>query len=103
MLINFWGLAYGAEQMPEGYSFLPQPNAVARAVLGKSTWTVLALTVHIELFAQAHYRESVEPVEAPSALCKDVFPLHRKEESRPAIRARALSRFVFYNPLTAHH
>src|SRR5262245_41385478 len=27
-----------AEGMPEGYSFLPQPNEVASVVLGKSTW-----------------------------------------------------------------
>ena len=28
-------------------------------MLGKSTWAVLALTCHIELFSQAHYRESI--------------------------------------------
>src|SRR5205814_3623128 len=41
------------EGMPAGYSFLPQPNDVANAVLGKCTWAVLALTCHIELFTQA--------------------------------------------------
>src|SRR5215471_4490186 len=30
--------------MPAGYSFQPQPNDVANAVLAKSTWAVLALT-----------------------------------------------------------
>ena len=30
-----------AEGMPEGYSFLPQPNDVAGLVLGKPTWSVL--------------------------------------------------------------
>ena len=34
---------------------------MARAVLGKSTWAVLALTCDIELFTQAHYRASIEP------------------------------------------
>src|SRR5215218_8094748 len=32
-------------QMPAGYTFLPQPNDVATAVLSKSTWAVLALTL----------------------------------------------------------
>ena len=50
-----------AEAMPAGYTFLPQPNDVATAVLSKSTWAVLALTCHIELFTQAHYRQSIEP------------------------------------------
>ena len=35
--------------MPTGYSFLPQPNDGASVVLGKSTWSVLALTCLIEL------------------------------------------------------
>jgi hypothetical protein len=30
-----------AEQMPPGYRFLPDPNDVAHAVLGKSTWAAL--------------------------------------------------------------
>ena len=30
-----------AEGMPAGYRFLPQPNDVAQAVLGASTWAVL--------------------------------------------------------------
>ena len=33
-----------APGMPAGYSFVPQPNDVAQAVLSKSTWAVLALT-----------------------------------------------------------
>ena len=43
-----------ADGMPPGYSFVPQPNDVASVVLSKSTWAVLALTCHIELFTQAH-------------------------------------------------
>jgi hypothetical protein len=42
------------EVLPDGYRFEIDPNAVARAVLGKSSWAVLVLTLDIELFTQAH-------------------------------------------------
>ena len=71
--------------MPEGYSFAPDPNEVARAVLGKGTWAVLALTLDIELFTQLHYRESIDPNDTLSPLFKDVFLFHWKEESQHAI------------------
>src|SRR5690349_13212868 len=71
--------------MAPGYRFSPQPNEVARIVLGKSTWAVLALTLHIELFTQMHYRQSIEPDENLSPLFKDVFLYHWKEESQHAI------------------
>ena len=74
-----------AEGMPEGYTFVPEPNAVASAVLAKSTWAVLALTCHIELFVLAHYRESIEADANASELWKDVFLYHWKEESQHAI------------------
>jgi hypothetical protein len=74
-----------AEKMAPGYHFQPQPNAVAGAVLSKSTWAVLALTLHIELFTQMHYRQSIEPDENLSPLFKDVFLYHWKEESQHAI------------------
>jgi hypothetical protein len=74
-----------AEGMPAGYTFLPQPNEVASAVLSKCTWAVLALTCHIELFTQAHYRQSIEPDAQLSELWKDVFLFHWKEESQHAI------------------
>jgi hypothetical protein len=74
-----------AQGMPGGYAFLPTPNEVAGAVLSKSTWAVLALTCHIELFTQAHYRESIEPDSELSPLWKDVFLFHWKEESQHAI------------------
>ena len=45
--------------MQAGYMFAHEPNAVRSAVLGKSTWAVLALICHIELFVQGHYRESI--------------------------------------------
>jgi len=73
------------EQMPEGYRFLPQPNEVARVVLGKSTWAVLALTLHIELFTQVHYKESIEPDSRLSELWRDVFHFHWKEEAQHAV------------------
>jgi hypothetical protein len=73
------------DHMPAGYTFLPGPDEVAAAVLGKSTWAVLGLTLNIELFTQAHYKESIEPDENLSALFKDVFLYHWKEESQHAI------------------
>ena len=77
--------AMAKETMPEGYVFIPKPNDVAGAVLSKSTWAVLALTLHIELFTQQHYRQSVEPEEDMSPLFKDVLMYHWKEESQHAI------------------
>ena len=74
-----------AAGMPAGYSFKPQPNDVAGAVLSKSTWAVLGLTLDIELFTQAHYRSSIEPDPNLSELWKDVFLFHWKEESQHAI------------------
>ncbi len=71
--------------MPSGYRLAMEPDAVARAVLSKSTWAVLALTTHIELFTQAHYRESIEPRAELSPLFKDVFLFHWKEESQHAV------------------
>jgi DNA-binding CsgD family transcriptional regulator len=44
------------EQMPAGYRQTANPDDVARAVLAASTWSVLALTCHIELFTLAHYK-----------------------------------------------
>jgi hypothetical protein len=67
------------------YTFLPQPNDVATAVLSKSTWAVMALTLDIELFTQLHYRESIDPDTQLSDLFKDVFLFHWKEESQHAI------------------
>lgn len=74
-----------AEGMPAGYRFVPQANDVASVVLGKSTWAVLALTCHIELFTQVHYHESIEADEHLSELYKDVFFFHWQEESQHAI------------------
>jgi len=71
--------------LPDGYRFDIDPNGVARAVLGKSTWAVLGLTLDIELFTQLHYRQSIDPDAELSELFKDVFLYHWKEESQHAI------------------
>jgi hypothetical protein len=71
--------------MPEGYRFPHQPDAVAAAVLEKSTWAVLALILEIELFTQEHYRQSIEPNESLSPLFKDIFFFHMKEETTHAL------------------
>ncbi|HVN90181.1 MAG TPA: hypothetical protein VMT61_10245 [Candidatus Binataceae bacterium] len=74
-----------SQVMPEGYHFDVDPDAVARIVLGKSTWAVLVLTLDIELFTQLHYRQSIDPDAELSELFKDVFLYHWKEESQHAI------------------
>jgi hypothetical protein len=74
-----------AADMPDGYRFEPSPNDVATFVLGKCTWAVLALTCHIELFSQAHYRESIAGAAVLSELFKDIFLFHWKEESQHAV------------------
>jgi hypothetical protein len=74
-----------APDMPAGYRLIPNPNDVAAFVLGKSTWAVLALTCHIELFTLVHYRQSIAPDPELSPLYKDVFLFHWKEESQHAI------------------
>ena len=74
-----------AHGMPPGYRFDIAPNDVASFVLGKSTWAVLALTCHIELFTQAHFRASIGDDNGLSNLYKDVFLFHWKEESQHAI------------------
>lgn len=74
-----------AASMPAGYVMTAEPNAVAQSVLGKSTWAVLALTLDIELFTLTHYRASIEPDANLSALWKDVFLFHWREESQHAI------------------
>lgn len=66
--------------MPPGYAMVADPNAVAGAVLGRSTWSVLALTAHIELFVQAHYAQSMADANDLCPLWKDVFMYHWQEE-----------------------
>ena len=77
--------AMTAKGMPAGYAFVPDPNEVADAVLAKSNWAVLGLTLDIEIFSQAHYRASIESDAELSDLWRDVFLFHWKEESQHAI------------------
>ena len=72
-------------RMPPGYRKVADPNEVARAVLGKSTWSVLALTCHIELFTQLHYQQSIDARDDVSPLWKDVFRFHWMEEVQHAM------------------
>jgi hypothetical protein len=74
-----------AARLPPGYHQVADPNEVARAVLAASTWSVLALTCHIELFVQAHYAESIGPRDELCPLFRDVFKFHWKDESRHVI------------------
>lgn len=74
-----------ADVMPPGYRFLPDPDGVARVVLSKSTWAVLGLTCHIEIFTQVHYKESIADDAQLSPLWKDVFRFHWMEESQHAL------------------
>jgi hypothetical protein len=73
------------ETLPAGYRFDVDPDVVAAVILGKSTWAVLGLTLHIELFSQLHYRQSIDPDDQLSELFKNVFLYHWKEESQHAI------------------
>lgn len=74
-----------AADMPAGYRDVSDPNAVAQVVLSKSTWAVLALTCHIEVFTQVHYKQSIENSKDLSELWKDVFLFHCREECQHAI------------------
>jgi len=74
-----------AADMPAGYQMTADGNAVAQAVLGASSWAVLALTLDIELFTQAHYRASIEPDAELSELWRDVFKFHWREEAQHAV------------------
>jgi len=73
------------EIMPAGYRFDVDPDGVARAVLSKTTWAVLVLTLHIELFVQNHYRHSIDPDADLSELFKDVFLFHWKDECQHVV------------------
>lgn len=74
-----------AAGMPGGYSVQAEAGRVANAVLCRSTWAVLGLVLHVELFTLAHYRSSIEPDPNLSDLWKDVFLFHWKEESQHAL------------------
>src|SRR6185369_6076893 len=70
--------------MPGGYRFVPDPEVVAGVLHRRSAWSVLALTCLVDLFAQAHYRQSTVPDATLDPLWTEIFQFHLKEESRYA-------------------
>jgi hypothetical protein len=74
-----------APHMPAGYRQVADPNDVAHAVLAASTWSVLALTCHIELFVQSHYAQSIAPRAELCPLFRDVFQYHWRDECQHVI------------------
>jgi hypothetical protein len=74
-----------ASRMPAGYQRTADADAVANLVLSHSNWSVLALTLHIELFTLAHYRASIGGEAGACPLWKDVFRAHWQEESQHAV------------------
>lgn len=74
-----------AAEMPQGYALSIEPNDLARAVLSKSSWAIMALILHLELFSRLHYQESISSDNQLSPLFKDVFLYHWREESQHAI------------------
>lgn len=74
-----------AARLPSGYVFLADPNHVARGILKRSTWSVLALVCNVELFTQVHYRESIEPDQELSDLYRDIFRYHWLEECQHTV------------------
>jgi hypothetical protein len=74
-----------AKQMGGPYACVAEPTAVAGVVLGKSTWAVLGLTTHIELFVLAHYRSSIDAADDIDPLWKDVFRFHWIDEAQHVV------------------
>ena len=71
--------------LPPGWSCVAGPDDVARVVLAKSDWAVLALTLHIERFTLRHYQESIADDPGLCELFRDVFRFHWMEESQHAV------------------
>ena len=70
--------------LPPGYRMTTDPDSAAAAMLGKSTWAVIALTCFVEIFTQAHYLHSIRDDDELSPLFKDVFYYHWVEEVQHA-------------------
>jgi hypothetical protein len=70
--------------LPRGYRMTTDPDCAAAAMLGKSTWAVIALTCFVEIFTQAHYLHSIRDDGQLSPLFKDVFYYHWVEEVQHA-------------------
>ena len=71
--------------MPPGYVMVADADEFARAVLGRSAWSLLALSCQIELLAQAHYEQAFEPRDELCPLFKDVFQFHSRDERQHAL------------------
>ena len=70
--------------LPRGYRMTTDPDSAAAAMLGKSTWAVIAMTCFVEIFTQAHYLHSIRDDGELSPLFKDVFYYHWIEEVQHA-------------------
>jgi hypothetical protein len=73
-----------ASGMETGYRFVLNPDTVARVVMASSVWAVLALTLHLGLSTEGHYRSSLESDSELSALYKDVLLFHWRDKSQHA-------------------
>jgi hypothetical protein len=51
-------------------------------MLASSTWSLLALACHIELFVQSHFDKSIAPREELCPVFKNVSMYHWKDECR---------------------
>ena len=72
-------------EMPEGYTFVADTDALAGAMHGKSQWSNQALILLVELFSKEHYRESAAADLSLSGLWKEVLQSHWREEARHAL------------------
>ncbi len=70
--------------MPQGYRFDIDADDVARRGAANSTLVGPGLTLHIELFVQHHYRQSIDRT-SKLALFKDVFLFHWKDEAQHVV------------------
>jgi hypothetical protein len=70
--------------LPPGYRMTTDPDSAAAAMLGKSTWAVIAFTCFVEIFTQSHYQHSIRDDAELSPLFKDVFYYHWIEEVQHA-------------------
>jgi hypothetical protein len=71
--------------MPSGYVTIADPNEVVCTVLGRSAWSLLALTCQSELLAQAHYEQAFQSREELCPLYKDVFEFLARDERQHAL------------------
>lgn len=78
-----------AEGMRRESRIAPEAEAIAATMLGRSAWALLGLTCHVELIAQVHYQQSLEPDATLSDLFKDVLFFHAKEEWQHAMLHQA--------------